>query len=69
MREWYEEDSIELPDKMRALDFGKWRGKDRFLYVYSITEDEIVSAFQSMAFGQIALNEARGSLFPLAKKT
>jgi hypothetical protein len=67
VREWYEEDAFHPPDKMLALDFRKWRGKDRFFYVYALTEDDIVGAFESMFVGQLALNEARGSIFRLAK--
>jgi hypothetical protein len=40
VREWYEEDAFHPPDKMLALDFGKWRGKNRFMYVYALTEDD-----------------------------
>jgi hypothetical protein len=68
VREWYEEDAAQIPGKMQAFDFGKWRGKDRLMYLYSFDEDDIVSAFQSMFFSQIALNEARDSLVPLARK-
>jgi hypothetical protein len=51
VREWYEEDSAPLPDKMRALDFGKWRGKkQRAVIAISYTEDQIVDAIQGVIF-------------------
>jgi hypothetical protein len=33
-----------------------------------LSEDDIVDALQAVTFGHIALNDTRGSLFPLAKK-
>lgn len=35
VREWYEEDASDLPDKLKALDFGQWKGKKRPRYSLS----------------------------------
>jgi hypothetical protein len=52
VREWYEEDSAPMPDKMRRLDFGGiWRGKKpRAVIAISYTEDQIVDVMQSVMF-------------------
>jgi hypothetical protein len=68
VREWYEEDAALLPDKMRDLDFGKWCGRGRRLYLYPHDEDSIVTSFEAILLGQVTLNEARGSAFRLVKK-
>ena len=54
VREWYEEDSAPVPDKMRILEFGKWRGKKpRHNIAISYTEDQIVDSMQSMMFANL----------------
>ncbi|MGB6171717.1 MAG: hypothetical protein WBG12_07110, partial [Xanthobacteraceae bacterium] len=35
VRDWYEEDASDLPDKLKALDFGQWKGKKRPRYSLS----------------------------------
>jgi Protein of unknown function (DUF3800) len=50
VRRWYEEDAIDLPDKMREFDFGSWRGKKRPLTYFSINEDQIVDMFLRITF-------------------
>jgi Protein of unknown function (DUF3800) len=41
VRRWYEEDAITVPDKMRAFDFGKWRGKRRPVLAFSYSEERL----------------------------
>jgi hypothetical protein len=41
VRHWYEEDAVDLPDKMRLYDFGKWKGTLRPMTYFSINEDQI----------------------------
>jgi hypothetical protein len=50
VREWYEEDAIDTPDKMRKLDFGTWQGKKRPVLIFSINEDHMVDMFQQLTF-------------------
>jgi hypothetical protein len=55
VREWYEEDADPIPDKMRAVDFGKWRGKkQRATIAISYTEDQIVDSIQSVMFTSLS---------------
>ena len=43
-----------MPDKMSALDFGKWRGKkQRSVLAISYTEDQIVDTMQSVMFASL----------------
>jgi hypothetical protein len=60
VREWYEEDSDPLPDKMKAFDFGKWRGKKRPCVAFSCEEDHIVDTFQRMTFANVAYAQQDG---------
>jgi hypothetical protein len=49
VREWYEEDSSDRPEKMRILDFGKWRGKkERLNIAISTTEDKIFEQMKAI---------------------
>jgi len=57
VREWYEEDASLTPDKMRDLDFGKWRGKKRLKIVLGATEDQVVEALQAVPIELIAKGE------------
>jgi hypothetical protein len=53
VREWYEEDNYDPPEKMANFDFGLWRGKKRpFLTVYA-TEDKLLEVFQSLCMRNI----------------
>lgn len=47
IREWYEEDNSFVPDKLRNLDFGEWRGNPRKKLVLAINEDEIFEHLQA----------------------
>lgn len=49
VREWYEEDADDLPARMEAFDFGKWRGKERSSIAISFGEDAIFEALQGLA--------------------
>jgi hypothetical protein len=53
VREWYEEDASDIPDKMREFDFGSWRGEKRPLTYFSINEEQIKDMFQKMAFAEL----------------
>lgn len=66
VRKWYEEDAIALPDKMRNLDFGNWRGKKRFaISAFSYDEDSIVDRFLGLAFENIHNAQKDGEfIFP-----
>lgn len=46
VREWYEEDSHDFPDKLRDFNFGKWRGKERSNIAMSASEDNIFDLLQ-----------------------
>jgi hypothetical protein len=48
VRKWYAEDSSPIPDKMRTLDFGSWRGKPRLKIVFSMDEDQIYKALETV---------------------
>jgi hypothetical protein len=49
VRKWYDEDNIDVPDKMRALDFGgKWKGNLRKKLTLAISEDQIFDKFQAI---------------------
>jgi hypothetical protein len=61
VREWYEEDAIVLPDKMRALNFGKWQGGPRAKLAISVNQEHILEMFQSLVVA--ALPSARNSDF------
>jgi hypothetical protein len=50
VREWYEEDATELPDKMRDFDFGTWRGRKRKLFVMSCTEEDIFNTLRGVTW-------------------
>jgi hypothetical protein len=50
VRRWYEEDAIDLPDKMHTLDFGTWRGKKRPVHILTANEDQIFEQFQQLLF-------------------
>jgi hypothetical protein len=54
VREWYEEDSADIPDKLRKLDFGTWRGKSRPIIVLSANEDHMVTLLESVAVSEFA---------------
>lgn len=49
VRRWYEEDAIDWPDKMKALDFGLWRGTPREMIVFSMNEDQIFDMLQQVS--------------------
>ena len=49
VREWYEEENSPIPQKMRDLDFGLWRGKPRLKIVFSMDEDQILEALRTIA--------------------
>jgi hypothetical protein len=53
-REWYEEDASHLPDRLRDINFGGWRGKRRKKIALSVTEDQLFEAFQGVAVGMVA---------------
>lgn len=57
VREWYEEDAAELPDKMLKFDFGTWIGKDRRFITIYLTEDFIFEEMQSMAVDSLLQDE------------
>jgi hypothetical protein len=42
VREWYEEDSSEFPDRLRKFDFGQWRGRERTVIAISAEEHQIL---------------------------
>jgi hypothetical protein len=54
VREWYEEDASDLPDKMAAFDFGRWQGRKRTLIAISLNEDKIVDSLQALVMEQIS---------------
>jgi hypothetical protein len=54
VREWYEEDSSEVPTKMRNFDFGSWKGKKRRAIAVSLSEDNIFEDMQAMAVEMFA---------------
>jgi Protein of unknown function (DUF3800) len=60
VREWYEEDETEMPDKMRNFNFGSWKGKRRRMITIFITEDQIFDQLQELA----AQNYAEGNTRP-----
>jgi Protein of unknown function (DUF3800) len=61
VREWYEEDSNPVPDKINTLDFGLWRGKRRRKLIMVIEEDGIFNTLKAMAVENIA----EGNVDPL----
>jgi Protein of unknown function (DUF3800) len=61
VREWYEEDSIDLPTKMDNFDFGKWRGKQRPSIAISFNEEQIVTALEALVVEGIASQTGRSS--------
>jgi hypothetical protein len=48
VREWYEEDASFIPDKLRDLDFGTWRGKRRLKIILAMDEDQIFNALKTV---------------------
>jgi hypothetical protein len=48
-QEWPEDDGAGVPPKMRDLDFGAWRGKERLKIIFSANEDAITAALQNVA--------------------
>lgn len=69
VREWYEEDASFIPDKMRDLNFGKWRGKKRLKIALSATEDQLLEALkavpvESFARGEYLLTGSFGVILP-----
>jgi uncharacterized protein DUF3800 len=61
VREWYEEDSIEEPDRMRKLDFGMWQGKPRKKLTMSMNEDQIIQTIRSL----LVTSYAEGKFDPM----
>jgi hypothetical protein len=61
VREWYEEDSIDVPDKMQKLDFGTWRGKPRNKLAMSMNENQIIQIIRSM----LVTSYAEGNFDPM----
>ena len=59
VRYWYEEDCIDLPDRMRNYDFGGWKGKLRPLTYFSISEEQIFDMYQQLAFEMFTESELR----------
>jgi len=59
VREWYEEDSDPVPDRLRDMDFGNWRGKKRPNIIISATEDGIVDVLQSVVADEFASGNYR----------
>jgi hypothetical protein len=49
VREWAEEDAIEVPDKMAEFDFGGWRGKKRPFLAIALSENDIVDHLEGLA--------------------
>lgn len=59
VREWYEEDTYPTPDKMRAFDFGGWKGKKkRSLLTVFLDEQAIANTFKSVIIEHAALRTA-----------
>lgn len=56
--EWSEDDGVGVPPKMRDLNFGTWRGKERLKIIFSANEDTIAAALQNVAVQ--ALSDAMG---------
>jgi hypothetical protein len=54
VREWYEADSIDVPDKLRNFDFGTWRGRQRPAVVMSADENQMVTLLESVAVSELA---------------
>ena len=59
VRHWYEEDAHPHPDKLKNLDFGKWRGNPRPIIVLTVSEDQIVDFLAGAAMESVAI-----TLFP-----
>jgi hypothetical protein len=49
VREWYEEDAVDLPEKMEKFDFGKWKGEIRPSVAISFNEEQIAEALLGLA--------------------
>ncbi|MBV8753352.1 MAG: DUF3800 domain-containing protein [Hyphomicrobiales bacterium] len=61
VREWYEEDAVDVPVKLSNFDFGTWRGKPRPNIIMSANEDQIVEVLQ----GVVASGYADGLYFTI----
>jgi hypothetical protein len=62
VRRWYEEDAAQVPDKMRAFDFGKWRGKRRPVLAFSYSEERLVETLQVQLFENMKHAQKEGKL-------
>ncbi len=50
VRDWYEEDDNELPDRMSNFDFRSWQGKRRHFSYLSLTGDALFEILKFNAF-------------------
>ena len=57
VREWYEEDNSDVPDKMRGFDFGAWKGKRRPQIAINNRLDQIVDRLKRLAIENFALQD------------
>jgi hypothetical protein len=60
VRKWYEEDATDAPDRMKAFDFGVWRGKHRQMIAFSMNQDQILDMFQQIAFENLPFAHKNG---------
>ena len=63
VRNWYEEDDTEVPDKLEVLDFGSWHGKRRYRLVFSASEGYIFERLRLIT----VQNFADGNIDPLSR--
>jgi hypothetical protein len=49
VREWYEEDCVDVPDKMKAFDFGGWTGKQRPSLTIVMSENQILDRLKELS--------------------
>lgn len=49
VREWYEEEEAEIPQKMKNFDFGTWKGSKRKFIVVTTSETQIAKSLMGNA--------------------
>ena len=49
VREWYEEEESEAPDRLRNFDVGSWKGNKRSFIAIMATEEQICKRIKSIA--------------------
>jgi hypothetical protein len=63
VRHWYEEDAPDypdLPDKMKAFDFGTWRGLPRSFLAFFATEDFIFDTIYEACLNELTRHRMEG---------